>query len=89
MTLRNKWSAGQIRNARKVPLCRLLEKMGYRLRELENGNMEVLGLPAPVIIKEHYWHCPENGTGGNTIDLLSQVMGMTFNEAMRKLEEFM
>jgi len=63
--------------------------MGYRLRELENGNIEVLGLSSPVIIKEHYWSCPQDRSGGNAVDLLMQVMGMRFNEAMEKLEEFM
>jgi hypothetical protein len=87
MTLRNKWSAEQIRNARQAPLKPLLESLGYRQQELENGNMEVHGLPKPIIIKEHYWHCPEDGTGGNAIDLLMQVMGMSFNEAMEKLEK--
>lgn len=89
MTLRNKWTPEQIRNARKVPLRPLLGKMGHRLQELENGNSEVLGLPSPVIIKEHYWSCPQNRTGGNAIDLLVQIMGMSFNEAMEKLEESM
>lgn len=89
MTLRNKWTSEQIRNGRKTPIKPLLEKMGYRLRELENGNMEVLDLSSPVIIKEHYWSCPQNRSGGNAVDLLIQVMGMSFNEAMGKLEESM
>ena len=89
MTLRNKWTPAQIRRARQTPLKPLLKKMGYRLRKLENANMEVLGLPGPVIVKEHYWHCPGNGTGGNAIDLLTQVIGMRFNQAMEKLEETM
>ena len=89
MTLRNKWTPEQIRNARKTPLKPLLERMGYRLRKLENGNMEVLGFSCPVIIKEHYWSCPQNRSGGNTIDLLMQIMGMSFHEAMGKLEKFM
>lgn len=88
MSSQNKWAAGQIRNARRVALAPLLEQMGYQLQPLENGNMEVLGLPRAVIIKEHYWHCPEDQTGGNAIDLLTQVMGMSFNQAMDKLEEF-
>ena len=85
MPPRNKWTPAQIRNARRVELGPLLEPMGYRLQPKEKDNVEVHGLPMPVIIKEHYWHCPENGTGGNAIDLLVQVMGMRFNEAMELL----
>lgn len=88
MSSQNKWTAVHIRTARRVQLKPLLEQMGYRLQELENDNREVHGLPKTIIIKEHYWSCPENGTGGNAIDLLVQIIGMNFNEAMSKLEEF-
>ena len=41
-----------------------------------------------IVVKEHYWSCPENGTGGNAIDLLTHGMGMSFNEAMSLLQRF-
>ncbi len=88
MSSQNKRSAAQIRAARCVALAPLLKTMGYRLHPLQDGNEEVIGLPRPVIIKEHYWHCPEDQTGGNAIDLLTQIMGMSFNEAMSRLEAF-
>ena len=88
MTLRNRWSTSQIRAARRVILAPLLQQMGYRLQPLDDENGEVHGLPRPVIIKEHYWSSPQNRSGGNAIDLLMQVIGMSFNEAMEKLEEF-
>jgi hypothetical protein len=85
---RNKHTPAQIRAARRVVLQPLIEEMGYRLQPLENNNWIILGLSKKIIIKEHYWSCPENGTGGNAIDLLIQVIGMRFNEAMEKLDEF-
>ena len=85
---RNKWTPQQIRAARRVLLKPLLEQLGYRLDPLENDNWKVYGLPKETIFKEHYWSCPENGTGGNAIDLLVQVMGMSFSEAMELLQRF-
>ena len=85
---RNKWTPQQIRTARKTPLKPLLEQLGYRLDPLENGNSKAYGLPREIVVKEHYWSRPEDGTGGNAIDLLTQVMGMRFNEAMRLLQRF-
>ena len=72
----------QIRAARRTELKPLLEQLGYRLDPLENGNSKPYGLPKEIVVKEHYWSCPADGTGGNAIDLLTHVMGMTFNEAM-------
>jgi hypothetical protein len=86
---RNKCSAVQIRAARRVELKPLLEQLGHRIQPLRDNNWRVCGLPKEIIIKKHYWSSPEDGTGGNAIDLLVQVMGMNFNEAMKKLEDFM
>jgi len=44
--------------------------------------------PGSIVVKEHYWSCPEDGTGGNAIDLLVQVLDMGFNEAMSLLQRF-
>jgi hypothetical protein len=89
MTLRNKWTAQQIRSARRIALRPLLEQMGCPMQELKNGNWRVYELSADIIIKETYWVCPDTGAGGNAIDLLVHVMDMSFSEAMGKLEEFM
>ena len=83
---RKSWPAESIRRARQAPLKPLLEQLGYRLDPLENDNWKTYGLPREIVIKEHYWSCPENGTGGNAIDLLVQVIGMPFSEAMERLE---
>ena len=85
---RKSWSPDQIRTARRTQLKPLLGQLGYRLDPLENDNWKVYGLPREVVVKEHYWSCPENGTGGNAIDLLTQVMGMGFSEAMSLLQRF-
>ena len=89
MTQRNKWTPEQIRRARQVQLRPLLEAMGVRLQALPNGNWRASDLPADIIVKETYWVCPSTGRGGNAIDLLVHVMGMSFSEAMEELEAFM
>ena len=85
---RNKWTPQQIHAARRVLLKPLLEQLGYRLDPLENGNSKAYGLPREIVVKEHYWSCPGDGTGGNAIDLLVQLLGMRFNEAMSLLQRF-
>ena len=87
-SLRNKWTPTQIQTARRTELKPLLEELGYRLDPLKNDNWKVYGLSKEIIIKEHYWSSPQNGTGGNAIDLLTQVMGMSFSEAMSLLRRF-
>ena len=88
MTLRTKWTPEQIRRARQTPLKPLLEQIGCPMQELKNGNWKIYGLPADIIVKETFWVCPDTGNGGNAIDLLVRVLGMTFNHAMEKLETF-
>ena len=86
---RNKWTAERIRAARCTALQPLLKQMEYPMQAMQNGNIRVYDLPKEILIKETYWVCPATGNGGNAIDLLVQVMGMSFSEAMHKLEEFM
>jgi len=88
MTLRNKWTSEQIRQARQTPLRPLLDKMGYTMQQRQSGNWSVNTLPGDIVIKENYWVSLSHGTGGNTIDLLMLVMGMTFRDAMTQIEEF-
>ncbi len=61
--------------------------MGYPMQALKNGNTKVYDLPMDIVIKETYWVCPATGVGGNAIDLLVQVMEMSFGEAMNHLEK--
>ena len=52
------------------------------LRRLPEGNYEVLGLGEPVVVKEHYWTCPDTGESGNAIDFMMRFRGLSFAEAM-------
>lgn len=63
----------------------MLEAMGYQIQPLKNGNYLVCRLAAEIVIKDHYWFNKEDGSAGNAIDFLTNVEGMTFNEAMKLL----
>ena len=45
----------------------------------------IAGLGSEIVIKEHYWNCPDTGEAGNAIDFLVNIRGVTFNEAMTML----
>jgi hypothetical protein len=38
-----------------------------------------------LILKDSYWHWPERDLAGNTIDLFTQVLGLSFHDAMRAI----
>jgi hypothetical protein len=40
-----------------------------------------------LIVKASYWRWPERNLAGNAIDFHVQVLGMSFHDAMRWLEE--
>lgn len=77
-----RWSREQIRAARLAPLIPLLQQRGIPLLELDAGNYELLRHPG-LLIKDSFWRWPEQDKSGNTIDLLTHILGMSFNEAMR------
>ena len=63
-----------------------------------NGNYTITGLTNEIVVKDHYWHCPDSGHTGNAIDFLKvrrnfskggfvQVRGVTFNEALTLLTQ--
>jgi hypothetical protein len=81
-----RWSREDIRAARMVAIAPLLEKRGMHLFETGGGNYVIREHPG-IIIKDSYWRCPERNTGGNAIDLLTQVMRLGFNEAMLELTQ--
>lgn len=82
---RSPWTKTDIRRARQVELRPVLEKLGYRLQPLPNDNYRVIGLFPEVIVKAGFWTRPEDGKGGNAIDLLVHVKRLSFNEAVRLL----
>ena len=79
-----RWTREQIHAARLTPLVPLLEKRGLPLVETGGGNFQLAAFPG-LVVKDSYWHWPERGLGGNAIDLLVQVLGRSFHDAMREL----
>ena len=82
---RRSWTKTEIRAARQRPLKPILEKMGYRLEPMRDGNYRILGLTEEVVLKDHYWVRTGDGLAGNAIDFLVKIEGMAFNKAMRLL----
>jgi len=82
----NRWTREQIRAARMVPLVPLLHKRGFQLIELPAGNFELVAYKG-LLIKDSYWRWPERNQAGNTIDFFVQVLGLSFNDAMRQITE--
>lgn len=78
------WTRQQIRNARRAHLPDLLRHEGFALRETGGGNFELVERPG-LIVKNNFWRWPQEGRQGNTIDLLVNVLGMSFDQAMRRI----
>ena len=79
-----RWTREQIRAARLAPLVPLLEKRGLSLVETGGGNFLVSAYPG-LIVKDSYWRWPERDRGGNAIDFCTQILRLSFHEAMREL----
>ena len=79
-----RWSREQIRAARVAPLAPLLQHRGIQLIELPASNFELPSYKG-LLIKESYWRWPERNLAGNTIDFFVQILGLSFNEAMRHI----
>ena len=82
----SKWSRQQIRAARGASLPELLLREGLRLRETGGGNFHVLDY-AGLVVKDSYWRWPSQNKAGNAIDFFTQVLGLSFNDAMRQILE--
>jgi len=79
-----RWSREQIRAARLAPIVPILRQRGLDLIELDAGNYELLRHPG-LLVKDSFWRWPEQEKSGNTIDLLTQILGLSFNDAMRSI----
>ena len=79
-----RWSREQIRAARMAPLAPLLQKHGLQLVELPAGNFEPLPYKG-LLLKDSYWRWPARNLSGNAIDFFVQVLGLSFNQAMRQI----
>lgn len=83
---RPRWTREQIRAARMAPLLPLLRQRGFQLVELHAGNFELAAYKG-LLIKDSYWRWPERDRAGNAIDLFVQVLGLSFNDAMRQITD--
>jgi hypothetical protein len=81
---RPRWSRQQIRTARVAPLVPLLQKRGLQLTELPAGNFALVSYPG-LLLKDSYWRWPQRNLAGNAIDFFVQVLGLSFNDAMRQI----
>ena len=79
-----RWTREQIRAARLAPLVPLLEKRALALVETGGGNFLVSAYPG-LIVKDSYWRWPERDLGGNAIDFCTQILRLSFPNAMREL----
>jgi hypothetical protein len=79
-----RWSRDQIRAARMAGLPALLRQRGFPLLELPAGNFE-LATHKGLLIKDSYWRWPQRNLAGNAIDFFVQVLGLSFNDAMRQI----
>ena len=77
-----RWTREQIRAARLAPRAPLLQKRGLELIAREAGNFILPTYPG-LILKDSYWRWPERNLAGNAIDFCVQVLGLSFNDAMR------
>jgi len=80
----NRWSREQIRAARMAPLAPLLQPRGLQLVERPADNFELAAYKG-LLLKDSYWRWPERNLAGNAIDFFVQVLGLTFNDAMRQI----
>ena len=81
---RTPWSREQIRAARRAPLPELLIARGLHLRETGAENHRIREHPG-IVIKRSFWRDPGSGRAGNTIDFFTDVLGMSFNQAMEAI----
>ena len=79
-----RWTREQIRAARMAQLEPLLRLRGMELIVREAGNFEVAGHKG-LLVKDSYWRWPERNLAGNAIDFFVQVLGLSFNQAMRQI----
>ena len=79
-----RWSREQIRAARLAPLVPLLQQRGLHLVVREADNFTLPAYPG-LIVKDSYWRWPARNLAGNAIDFHVQVLGLSFQDAMRQI----
>ena len=79
-----RWTRQQIQAARVAPLLPLVQKRGLQVIQRPAHNFELAGYPG-LLIKDSYWRWPQRDLAGNAIDFFVQVLGLSFNDAMRQI----
>jgi hypothetical protein len=79
-----RWTREQIRAARQAPLIPLIQARGIEMVEASPGNFELPDYSG-LIVKDSYWRWPARDRAGNAIDFFVQVLGLSFNDAMREI----
>ncbi len=79
-----RWTREQIRAARLVLLVPLVEKRGLHLVETGGDNFAVREYPG-LVVKDCYWRWAERALAGNAIDFCTQILRLSFHDAMREL----
>jgi hypothetical protein len=69
-----------------APLVPLLRRRNFQLIELMADNFELAAYKG-LLIKDSYWRWPERNQAGNAIDFFVQVLGLSFNDAMRQITQ--
>ena len=82
----SRWTREQIRAARIAALVPLLRKRGLPLLELPANNFE-LATHKGLLIKDGYWRWPQRNLAGNAIDFFTQVLGLSFHDAMKEITQ--
>jgi hypothetical protein len=82
----NRWTREQIRAARLAALVPLLRKRGLPLVELQADNFQ-LATHQGLLIKDSYWRWPQRHLAGNAIDFFTQVLGLSFHDAMQEITQ--
>ena len=62
----------------------MLPVRGFQSERLRNFNNDRPAYPG-LIVKDSYWRWPERDLAGNAIDFFVQVLGLSFNDAMRQI----
>ena len=79
-----RWTREQIRQARRALLLPLLQRAQIETVEAEAGNYTLPEYPG-LVVKASYWRWPNRDLAGNAIDFFMKVMGLSFQQAMKRI----
>ena len=79
-----RWTREQIRQARMALLLPLLQRAQIEIVEADAGNYTLPQFPG-LVVKASYWRWPNRDLAGNAIDFFVKVMGLSFQQAMKRI----